>query len=89
MMSGNGETEGSALWVTVKDTVSRRKFLSGGVAAAGVGAVGAAYLFNAETDPVQLVLRNAEADAVEDIGDGFVLVNGWILSADEVRTERK
>ncbi|MEM9840080.1 MAG: hypothetical protein AAF830_13120 [Pseudomonadota bacterium] len=88
-MTNDDQGSDNGLWVTVKETVSRRKFLSGGVAAAGVTAVGAAYMFSADDDPVKIVLRRADADDVQDVGDGYVLVNGWILPADDVRQERK
>ena len=88
-MSDETENNAAALWVTVKENVSRRKFLSSGVAAAGVASAGAAYLFSAETDPVALVVQRVDPSAAKDVGDGYVIVDGWILSTDAIRQKKK
>ena len=61
---------------------TRRKLLiGGGTAAAGIAIVAA----TSNADPnYKIAARKAEPDDITPVGDGFVLVDGWVLPEDEL-----
>lgn len=65
---------------SVGDMPTRRKILLGGTAIVAVGAIGVAAA-SGDSSPFVRAAKTAGGGNVRDLGNGFFLVDGWVLSA--------
>lgn len=64
---------------------TRRQALAAGGGAAAIGAAGLFML--SRSDDSRSTAAYSEDGEIVDIGEGYVLVDGWVLRASEVRSE--
>lgn len=84
------QTRAAAAGKSVREMPTRRKLLLGGSTVVAVGAVTALSMGRqGGGNGMELAVRRTPKDRIEDLGDGFYMVDGWVLTeGDLARIER-
>ncbi|GGY41873.1 hypothetical protein [Parvularcula lutaonensis] len=72
-----------AVAASVSDMPTRRKVLLGGTAIITIGAIGLSAA-SGESSPFIRAAKDTPRADIRDLGDGFFLVDGWVLTADDL-----